>query len=254
MLIIPKVKAIVFTDWDGTVTIQDSNDYMTDNIGYGETRRRQLNIEVLEGRSTFRDAFQDMLKSIHRPFPECIEYLKQNIELDSGFADFYRWSKKAGIPVVIVSSGMKPIIHALLTKLVGEDAANDIQIVANDVSIHDDGSWDIVYRDESDFGHDKSRCIKPFASLPEEDRPMLFYCGDGVSDLSAARETDLLFAKVGRDLITYCEREGIPYHVFNSYKDIHEKIQAIVEGKITIDSAIENKNNTDAAHHHHPSA
>ena len=27
---------------------------------------------------------------------------------------------------------------------------------------------------------------------------MLFYAGDGVSDLSAAKETDLLFAKAGR--------------------------------------------------------
>ncbi|KAK9447554.1 HAD-like domain-containing protein [Limtongia smithiae] len=247
MLVIPDCKAIVFTDWDGTVTLQDSNDYMTDTIGYGEARRRQLNIEVLEGRWSFRDAFHDMLESVHLPFPECIEYLKAHIELDPGFAKFYTWSKAAGIPVVIVSSGMKPIIHALLAKLVGPAAADDIQIVANDVKINDDGSWQIVYRDESDFGHDKSRCIKPFAELPDDARPMLFYCGDGVSDLSAARETDLLFAKVDRDLITYCEREGIPYHVFHTYKDIHEKVQAIVEGKTTIEAAIENKK---PAHHH----
>ncbi|KAK9456003.1 HAD-like domain-containing protein [Dipodascopsis uninucleata] len=241
MLVVPKTKAIVFTDWDGTVTLQDSNDYMTDNIGYGEERRRQLNYEVLEGRWTFRDAFRDMLESVKKPFPECIEYLKENVQLDPGFADFYKWSREAGIPVIVVSSGMKPIIHALLTKLVGEDAANHIEIVANDVDIKPDGSWEIVYRDESDFGHDKSRAIKPYSLLPKEDRPILFYCGDGVSDLSAARETDLLFAKVGRDLITYCEREDIPYHVFHSYKDIHEEIQAIVEGKVSLESVIENK-------------
>lgn len=149
---------------------------------------------------------------------------------------------------------MKPIIHALLAKLVGQKAADTIEIVANDVDVHEDGTWDIVYRDESGFGHDKSRCIKPFAELPDESRPMLFYAGDGVSDLSAAKETDLLFAKVGRDLITYCEREAIPYHVFHSYKDIHEKIKAIVAGEETIESAIENKNKaaaqeTLASHH-----
>ncbi|KAJ8099694.1 HAD-like domain-containing protein [Lipomyces tetrasporus] len=242
MLIAPTVKAIVFTDWDGTVTLQDSNDFMTDNIGFGEKRRRELNIEVLEGRSTFRDAFRDMLDSVHKPFPECIEYLKEHIQLDPGFADFYKWAKESGIPVIVVSSGMKPIIHALLVKLVGEDAANNIEIVANDVKVNDDGSWDIVYRDESGFGHDKSRAIKPYAALPKEERPVLFYAGDGVSDLSAAQETDLLFAKVGRDLITYCEREGIPYHVFHTYTDIHDKIKAIVSGAVTLESAIENKN------------
>jgi hypothetical protein len=48
----------------------------------------------------------------------------------------------------------------------------------------------------SDFGHDKSLEIKPYAAL--KDRPVMFYAGDGVSDLSAAKETDLLFAKAGR--------------------------------------------------------
>jgi 2-hydroxy-3-keto-5-methylthiopentenyl-1-phosphate phosphatase len=39
--------------------------------------------------------------------------------------------------------------------------------------------------------------IRPYAALPESERPTIFYAGDGVSDLSAAKETDLLFAKKG---------------------------------------------------------
>lgn len=50
----------------------------------------------------------------------------------------------------------------------------------------------------SGFGHDKSLTIRPYSELPAEQRPTLFYAGDGVSDLSAAKETDLLFAKKGR--------------------------------------------------------
>jgi 2-hydroxy-3-keto-5-methylthiopentenyl-1-phosphate phosphatase len=42
-------------------------------------------------------------------------------------------------------------------------------------------------------GHDKSIEIRKYSSLPN--RPTMFYAGDGVSDLSAAKETDLLFAK-----------------------------------------------------------
>jgi 2-hydroxy-3-keto-5-methylthiopentenyl-1-phosphate phosphatase len=33
--------------------------------------------------------------------------------------------------------------------------------------------------------------------LSDDKRPILFYAGDGVSDLSAAKESDLLFAKAG---------------------------------------------------------
>jgi 2-hydroxy-3-keto-5-methylthiopentenyl-1-phosphate phosphatase len=50
----------------------------------------------------------------------------------------------------------------------------------------------------SGHGHDKSRTIRPYAALPKEERPVLIYAGDGVSDLSAAKETDLLFAKAGQ--------------------------------------------------------
>ena len=50
---------------------------------------------------------------------------------------------------------------------------------------------------DSGFGHDKSLTIRPYAQLPADQRPTMFYAGDGVSDLSAARETDLLFAKKG---------------------------------------------------------
>lgn len=80
----------------------------------------------------------------------------------------------------------------------------------------------------SDFGHDKSICIKPYAKHPRGQRPHLFYCGDGVSDLSAARETDLLFAKEGMDLITYCQKEKIPYTEFRDFKLVLSK------SKITI--------------------
>lgn len=218
---------IVFTDWDGTVTLQDSNDCMTDNIGYGYERRRFLNKEILEGRWSFRDAFKDMLASISLPFDQCIEYLKNHVQLDPGFKTFYHWASQNNIPVIIVSSGMHPIIHALLENLVGEEAASNIEIVSNGVEVHPDGSWDIVFRDETDFGHDKSRAIKPYSS--KSPRPTLFYCGDGVSDLSAAKETDLLFAKEGRDLVTYCIREEIPYVTFNDFKDIQQGIQDYIE-------------------------
>lgn len=58
-------------------------------------------------------------------------------------------------------------------------------------------------RSTSHFGHDKSLEIKPYAKLPDGERPVLLYAGDGVSDLSAAAETDLLFAKEGKGICVH---------------------------------------------------
>ena len=66
-----------------------------------------------------------------------------------------------------------------------------------------------------DFGHDKSRAIRPYAELPADGRPIMVYCGDGVSDIPAAKETGLLFAKKGKDLVTHCLMENIPFYPFD---------------------------------------
>ncbi|KAH3957810.1 hypothetical protein HBI56_064730 [Parastagonospora nodorum] len=236
-------KFIFFTDFDGTITLQDSNDYMTDNLGYGYEKRRQGNLDTLADKITFRDSFRDMLDSVTTPFDKCTQILVDNIKLDPYFAEFYTWSLENNIPVVVLSGGMEPVIHAILKNLVGP-TADKIQVVGNYVGSRDgkdintERGWQINYRHpESGFGHDKSVELRKYSSLPASERPTMFYAGDGVSDLSAARETDLLFAKQGHDLISYCAREDVPFTVFKDWSDILSKCKAIVEGKTTTEAA-----------------
>jgi haloacid dehalogenase-like hydrolase len=68
--------------------------------------------------------------------------------LDPGFPEFYDWTVEHNVPVIVLSSGMEPIIRALLAKLIGPKA-DGIPIISNNVDIGPDGTWKIVYRDES---------------------------------------------------------------------------------------------------------
>jgi 2,3-diketo-5-methylthio-1-phosphopentane phosphatase len=146
-------KYIFFTDFDGTITLQDSNDFMTDNLGFGVKKRQAGNADVLFSRSSFRDSFQSMMDSINTPFDKCIQILLENIKLDPGFKEFYQWARENNIPVVVLSGGMEPIIRALLVHLIGNEAL-DMQIVSNDVApqerkdINDEGGWKIAFRDD----------------------------------------------------------------------------------------------------------
>ncbi|GMK59650.1 hypothetical protein CspeluHIS016_0802560 [Cutaneotrichosporon spelunceum] len=237
-------KFVFLSDWDGTITDQDSNDYLVDNLGFGAVQRKADNVKVLTGESNFRDMFRAMMQSVKVPYEECKEVLRENIELDPGFLEFYTWCKENGIPLIIVSSGMAPIIRAVLEKLVGTDEASQIEVIANDVQYTDaEGkgtTWDIVYRHpESGFGHDKSQSIIPYRSIPS--RPTLFFAGDGVSDLSAARHADLLFTKVKPDgnteLATFCEREGIPHVKMRDFRKVLTLVKEVVGGK-TVEQVI----------------
>ena len=201
------------------------------------------------------------MDSVTTPFPECVDYLVENIKLDPYFNEYFQWALKNNIPTVVVSSGMEPIIRAILKNLVGPDH-DKLDIISNDVqaregkSIDQKGGWQIKYHDDSGFGHDKSLTLRPYANLPTEQRPTMFYAGDGVSDLSAARETDLLFAKKGHgmsaeywfcnglqwltilaDLIRYCVKEDVPFTVFEDWSSILQTVKDITAGKKTVHDA-----------------
>jgi 2,3-diketo-5-methylthio-1-phosphopentane phosphatase len=146
-------KYIFFTDFDGTITLQDSNDFMTDNLGFGTEKRQAGNADVLFSRSSFRDSFQSMMDSINTPFDKCMQVLLENIKLDPGFKEFYQWAREINMPVVVLSGGMEPIIRALLVHLIGDEAL-DMQIVSNNVAprdgkaINEEGGWKIVFHDD----------------------------------------------------------------------------------------------------------
>jgi len=186
-----------------------------------------------------------MLKSVvanGHTFEKCKEILRTNIKLDPGFKKFYTWCKSNDIPVIIVSSGMAPLIRVVLSNLVGDEAANEIEIIANDVTVFPDGTWDIKFRHPtSNFGHDKSQAILHYRRLASP--PTLFFFGDGVSDISAAKHADLLFVKKEldgeNDLSVYCQREGIKHAVFDEFSKVLPVVDSIVKGTKTIQEVVQ---------------
>jgi 2,3-diketo-5-methylthio-1-phosphopentane phosphatase len=147
-------KYIFFTDFDGTITASDSNDYMTDNLGMGYSKRKVLNDDVLFELASFRDAFKAMMDSVTTPWDKCVETVLAKIKLDPGFKEFYYWARENNVPVVVVSSGMEPLIRALLVHLIGKEA-EDLQIISNSVavregkkSLNDEGGWEITFHDD----------------------------------------------------------------------------------------------------------
>jgi len=147
-------KFIFFTDFDGTITQQDSNDFLIENFGIGPSKRRDMFDDILFGRRTFRDAFKEMLDDISLPLDQCIDALVQNIALDEGFKEFYAWTKANNIPVVVLSGGMEPLIRALLGHLLGDDAVKGLPILSNGIAarpgktLQDEGGWGITFRDD----------------------------------------------------------------------------------------------------------
>jgi len=151
------------------------------------------------------------------------------IKVDDTFKGFYEFCEGNDIPVVIVSSGMEPIIRAVLSEHLA--SLSGIQIISNQVKTFDDGSWDIQYRHpESGFGHDKSKAIAPYRAM--QPAPIVFFFGDGVSDLSAAQGATCLFVKYKPNgenfLMEYCQQNKIKHRLFESFKEAQDLMKLII--------------------------
>ncbi|KAF2443904.1 hypothetical protein P171DRAFT_318475, partial [Karstenula rhodostoma CBS 690.94] len=135
--------------------------------------------------------------------------------LDEHFLTFYEWCIAVSIPLAILSGGLTPLIQAVLATAIGYEL-HRIDIIANTVAVRDDfqsvyetgGAWKVMFHDDSIYGHDKTRTIR-----------------EGVSDFSAARETDPLFAKQGEDLVKYCKQQELPFTEFSDWRDILKTTQ-----------------------------
>ncbi|KAK0613666.1 phosphoserine phosphatase [Immersiella caudata] len=234
------LRMIFFTDFDGTVTHEDVPDLLVATYGYGLEKLRESNQAALNGRMTYREACQEQLESIRLGFNKCIDKALILVQLDPGFLAFYEWAGSVGVPIVVLSGGLTPMIEAMLKHMLGHEALDRIKVVANDVAVRDGfgsvdedgGAWRVVFRDDSVYGNDKGRAIVSYASHFEgintcnnSKRPISLFAGDGVSDLSAAGKTDLLFAKRGEDLVQYCKQKQLPFIEFTNWENILKTTQ-----------------------------
>ena len=123
----------------------------------------------------------------------------------------------------------------MLDLFLGEKASSNIEIVANDATISSDGSeWKPVWLHDTELGHDKAQSINDYrehAKLESGDGtiPMIVFIGDGVSDLPAAREASVLFARYGLNLGGYCIEHKLLYIPFDTFADIQREVIKIAK-------------------------
>lgn len=213
--------------------MQDTGHVLFDNHGCGPEQREVLDEQIKTGERSFREVSEEMWGSLHVPFDDGFEIMKKTLEIDPDFQHFHEYCIKYSIPFNVISAGLKPILRRVLDTFLGDEQSAQIQIIANDAKIAEDGSeWKPIWRHDNELGHDKALSVQEArneAKLQCEDGtiPLIVFIGDGVSDLPAAREADVLFARRGLRLEEYCIEHGIAYIPFDTFADIQREIERI---------------------------
>jgi 2,3-diketo-5-methylthio-1-phosphopentane phosphatase len=215
--------------------MQDTGHILFDTHGCGSHRRNILDEQIKNGERSFREVSEEMWGSLNVPFEDGFEVMESTLEIDPDFQAFHQFCISNKIPFNVISAGLKPILRKVLDTFLGEEASSHIEIVANDAVIKEDGSeWKPVWRHDTELGHDKALSINEYrdaAKLESEDGtiPLIVFIGDGVSDLPAAREADVLFARRGLRLEEYCIEHKIAYIAFDTFADIQREVEKIME-------------------------
>lgn len=214
--------------------MQDTGHTLFDNFGCGPDRREILAKQMESGERTFREVSDELYASLEVPFDDGFEVMKTALDIDPDFKDFHEFCINNSIPFNVISAGLKPVLRRVLDHFLGEKNSSHIEIVANDAKITEDGKWSAVWRHDTDLGHDKAQSIQEYradAELESENGtvPMIVFIGDGVSDLPAAREADVLFARRGLRLEEYCIEHKIEHIAFDTFADIQKEVIKIAK-------------------------
>ena len=213
---IKKDNLIIFSDFDGTISIQDVNDEIFKEFGdeYSQIIEEKLQKNLLSD----KEAMEKQYERLEMSKKDFESFIYNNIDIDPYFKEFYKMIKENNIDFSIISGGFIEYIVITLNKA---DISFDHPIYASTIDFTKDQT-------KPNFLHDIKECKEIFGPcgncknkiLKEIDNKQIVYIGDGLTDRCVADMADLLLVKSNSILENYCIKNNISYKPFKSFKDV----------------------------------
>ncbi len=206
------MKVNVFTDFDGTITAEDTLVHLLDH--YAGSSWLEIERRVEAGTLSEEQGLRDEVALLRAPWAEALGQVLAAVPVDPGFAGFVAFCRERGWPLTILSGGLAPLIQAVLER----EGLADLPFAANGLAFEADGRWRVVPattpRINALCNHCKSWHLAQIAAIGTR----TVYIGDGTTDRCPAGRADLVFAKGA--LAEWLEVRGIAHRPFSSFAEI----------------------------------
>ena len=213
---------IVFTDFDGTITRNDIGDSMFKVFGNPEKCSEAFR-ETRDGKIGMAESWVRSCATVESLSATAFDSFVEWQDIDTGFHRFERYCASKSIPIHIVSDGFDLYIRHVLDR----EQLNHLPFYSNELVIEPGGTL------TPHFPYTDAECVmcanckRNHLLTKSGDDSVIVYIGNGYTDQCASRYADVVFAK--GSLLTYCERENITYHRFETFDDVLSKFTTIVE-------------------------
>ncbi len=231
-------KAILFLDFDGTISSSDAVDVILET--YADPRWLVFEEEWRAGRKGSRDCLRAQMALVRATHDELNTLLDQ-IAVDEGLARLLEMCAAHDVPVHIVSDGFDYCIRRILSHA-GESLQSllrGVRIAASRLE-----SQGHLWRTAFPFFHQTcahgcATCKPAVMHLLNRTNAPALFVGDGLSDRYAAESADLVFAKNG--LARYCRGQSIEHISYNNLEDVAVYLEGWLAARTFIDDEMEQR-------------
>lgn len=206
------MKRIVFCDFDGTITAEET--FVAMFKEFAPEVSAQLLPELYARRLTLRDGVRQIVESIpSQRYSDIIEFTRPQPKR-AGFVEFLDFLEAQSVPLVVVSGGLRGMVEAVLGDLTQRVQA----IYALDVSTD---TPCLRLHSAYEEGTELMAKVKVMAEYTADEKIAI---GDSLTDLNMALHAPVVFA---RDrLATYLDEHETPYIAWTDFFDIRDRMQA----------------------------
>ncbi|HHY22611.1 MAG TPA: MtnX-like HAD-IB family phosphatase [Bacilli bacterium] len=212
------MKVTFFIDFDGTITKKDTCIAMSN--AFCRKDWHDINLKWQEGEISTAESAQQIFELLEVSKEQLKTFLQREIQIDDYFKDFLDLCDEGSHEVYILSDGYDFNIKTILFEKYG---LKNIPFYSNKlIFLENQLEFESKYGSKSCFrcGTCKSNLMEKLRS--KDDRAI--YIGDGYSDMCAAKNADIVFAK--KDLLKYCRENDIPAIAFDDFSDVMDWIKS----------------------------
>ncbi len=202
------MRRVVFCDFDGTITVEET--FVAVLKKFAPELSAKLLPEMYARRVTLREGVRQILESIPcSRYAEILEFTQLQ-QIRPGFVELLDFLEFQGVPLVVVSGGLRGMVETVLDSLVQRVHA------IHAVDVDTNGSHLKVYS-QYEGGTELIAKVKVMSKYPAYQKIAI---GDSLTDLNMALEASVVFA---RDrLAEYLDEQKKPYIRWNNFLQIRD--------------------------------
>ena len=211
------VKTVVQCDFDGTITHKDVSFMILDAFADGDWG--QILAEYRGGKISVGRFNTKAFAMVKADEQTLLEFVKSKVEIRAGFSQLLACCEKKGFHFTIVSNGLDFYIKAILRDI----GIDNIEVFAAQARFGANGI-DVRYiGPKGDQLEDSFK--EAYVGLFKQRGYRVIYIGNGISDLSPARQSHHVFAT--DDLLACCEKINLNCTPFVDLNDVIRDLELL---------------------------